>query len=421
MIIWVFLIFALLYLFLMWKAGKIYPILHLFMFVYFIQYLFSTYLIYNVYDSLRFYMEINQENYFGYTVPAMVALFAGVFIFNKDVDIRKAISRIDPQQAMRLGYILIFISILFEFYPVSGLSSFTRYLKYSGAFCLLFANTRIHIFTIVGLYIYLLFEALSGGIFIDFFVLSTYLFFFIVLKYELSFPIRLSFILVAAPVLILVQSVKREYREATWGDGRKAGTELFTELARKKAEKEKDKSFYESEGTVRTVSRLTQGWHLGLTLKWVPTREPFSSGEELLTDITSSLLPRAIFKNKKLVGSQDKFFKYTGHILHNETSMTIGVLGDFYINFGWVGSMIALFVFGAFLSRFLYYFIARHVIPNPINIIWIPFLFNYLMRANNDFYMVFNCLLKGFVIFYVVMYMERKIWPRKKIVLNYAR
>jgi len=421
MIVWIFLIFTFLYLLLMWKSGKIYPILHLFLFVYFIQYIFSTYLIYNIYDSLKSYMEINQDDYFGYTVPAMLSLFAGVFLFNKDIDIRKAISRIDTQQAMRLGYILIVISFVFEIFPVSGLSSFTRYLKYSGAFCLLFANARVHIVTIVILYIYLLFEALSGGIFIDFFVLSTYLFFFIVLKYDLSFTLRLSFILVAAPVLILVQSVKREYRQATWGEGRQAGTELFTELAKKKASKDKLKPFYESDGTIRTVSRLTQGWHLGLTLKWVPTREPFSSGEELLSDVTSSLLPRAIFKNKKLVGSQDKFLKYTGHILHNETSMTIGVLGDFYINFGWVGSLIALFIFGAFLSKFLYYFITRHVIPNPINIVWIPFLFNYLMRANNDFYMVFNCLLKGFVIFYVVMYIERRFWPKKKNIISYAR
>ena len=421
MIIWNFLIFALFYLFLMWKSGKIYPILQLFLFVYFIQYLFSTYLIYNVYDSLKGYMEINQNDYFEYTVPAMLALFAGVFLFNKDIDIRKVISRIDAQQAVRLGYILIVISFVFEIFPVSGLSSFTRYLKYSGAFCLLFATARIHIVTIVFVYIYLLFEALSGGIFIDFFVLSTYLFFFIVLKYNLSFLVRLSFILVAAPVLMLVQSVKKEYRQATWGEGRKTGTELFTELANKRAEKDKHKSFYESEGTVRTVSRLTQGWHLGLVLKWVPTREPFTGGEELSSDIISSLLPRAIFTSKKLVGSQDKFLKYTGHILHNETSMTIGVLGDFYINFGWMGSLIALFIFGVFLSKFLYYFITRYVIPNPINIIWIPFLFNYLMRANNDFYMVFNSLFKGFIIFLFVMYMERKILPPRKIIFTKVR
>ena len=46
------------YFLLVWKAGKIYPILYLFLFIYFLQYLFSSYLIYNEYPALAAWMPI---------------------------------------------------------------------------------------------------------------------------------------------------------------------------------------------------------------------------------------------------------------------------------------------------------------------------------------------------------------------------
>ena len=89
--------------------------------------------------------------------------------------------------------------------------------------------------------------------------------------------------------------------------------------------------------------------------------------------------------------------------------MSIGILGDFYINFGWWGSVFMLFVFGAVIAKLLHFFIKYYVFNDPINIIWVPFLLSYLIRANNDFYIFFNCLLKGFLIFLVVNFIRHRI------------
>ena len=83
----------LIYLLFIWKAGRVYPILYLFLFVYFIQYVFSVYLIYNEYPVLRKQMPIQQEQLFEFVLPALFSLFAGVFIFNKDIDLREQIGR----------------------------------------------------------------------------------------------------------------------------------------------------------------------------------------------------------------------------------------------------------------------------------------------------------------------------------------
>jgi hypothetical protein len=247
---------------------------------------------------------------------------------------------------------------------------------------------------------------LRSGVFISFFIWSTFLFLLISLKYTIPFGIRVCFVVIFIPVIIVIQSVKREYRDKVWKQEEQGGLSLLSDLAEKQNSKEEEGPFSQSTGVIKTVGRLSQGWHLGLTLKQVPIKEPIANGNEMLGDIASSILPRIIFADKKSVNSQDKFYKYTGHRLRGSTSMSIGVLGDFYINFGRWGSFILLFVFGALISKLLYLFTTRYVIPDPINIIWVPFLLSYLIRANNDFYIFFNCLVKGFIIFLAVNYIR---------------
>lgn len=405
-------ILVLLYLVLIWKSGKSYPILYLFFFTFFLQYIFSTYLIYNKYSELRSQMPIKQEVLFDYAIPALGFLFLGVFLFNRDFDIRSAIKRIDSQKAGRLGYLLLAISYGFDLAEMLGLPlvrsivSFTDYLKYLAVFCFLFANSPMLYVLSALVYLHLITVVLRSGVFIDLITWGIFLFFFLALRFRLSFVLRGTLFLMAIPILILIQSVKDEYRKVTWMNKREGGLGLFTELARKNNEQKSDEPFEESEGVIRTIGRLSQGWHLGLTLKRVPLKEPFSNGREMLSDIGSSIIPRFFFPEKKIVHTKEKFFKYTGHKLRSATSMTIGILGDFYINFGRNGSFFLLFVFGALISKGVSFFYRTFVLNDPLNIVWLPFLLSYLIRADNDFYIVFNCVLKGFIIFLAVNYIK---------------
>lgn len=380
------------------------------------QYVFSVYLIYNVYPELERKMPISQDQLFEFLIPAFLFLFAGVFIFNKDVPLVQRLKKINPKEAAQLGNLLLFISFFFDFLSLIGISSvssllsFTFYLRLIGAMCYLFVPSIVNYLLMAVAYATLLRNALSGGVFIDIFMWCTYLFLMISLRHSFSFKIRSSFIIVALPVLILVQTIKKEYRAATWTGKRQSGIGLFKELAEKERQDAAD-PFASSKGVVNTVGRLNQGWHLGMVLKWVPKKEAFADGDDFLGDIVGTILPRIFFSDKKVIGSQDKFQKYTGHKLIGSTSMTIGVLGDFYINFGRWGAFIGLFIFGAIISRLLYLFIRNHVLPDPINIIWIPFLFSYLIRANNDFYIVINSFVKGYLIFLFVNFLRKLLWP----------
>jgi hypothetical protein len=361
-------------------------------------------------------MPLNQLQLFEYIIPALLFLFAGIFFFNRDVDIYKYLKRISAPQANRLGHLLLFISFFFEILSalglpgISSLLSFTYYLRYVGAMCYLFSPSALNYTLMALVYLSLTWDALRGGVFIDFLMWLTYLFLFAVHTHNVSFKLRSTFVLLAVPLLVLIQSVKEEYRKATWTGKRESSVELFTDLAEKNQAKERD-PFQNSDAVISTVGRLNQGWHLGMVLKRVPKNVAFSNGEDFLSDLQGILLPRIFFPQKKTIGSQDKFEKFTGHKLRGNTSMTIGVLGDFYVNFGRWGSFMGLFIFGATMTLVFRGFIKRYVISDPINIVWIPYLFSYFVRAGNDFYMVTNTMFKGFLIFLFINFLRRVLWP----------
>lgn len=413
----IFIIFFGLYILFTWKSGKTYPIMYLFLFVYFVQYIFSVYLIYNEFPVLKKEMMISQEQLFSYCIPAFLFLFAGVFLFNKDIDVSKTLKEINPRNAAVLGHLLIGVSFFFDGLSLIGISglksmlSFTHYLRYIGAMCYLFAPSPLNYSILTLVYVGLARDALRGGVFIDFFIWSAYLFLLMSHRFQLSFRSRLAFIMLAAPMLILIQSVKQEYRESTWSGKQQSGLGFLSGLVAKEQAEKEDPFATESSGIVSTVGRLNQGWHLGMVLKRVPSKQPYANGADMFSDLAGVAVPRLLYEGKKVAGGQDKFSRYTGHKILGNTSMTIGVLGDFYINFGTWGSYIGLFIFGALMSRLFYGFMKKYVVTDPLNIVWVPFLFSYLIRANNDFYMVVNTLFKGFIIFLAITYLRKQFWP----------
>lgn len=133
------LVFFLLFIFyalFIWKAGKVYPVLYLSLLVYYIQYIFSVYLMYNVYPELGKEMTISQERLFEYAIPALFFLFSGIFIFNRDLNIVPYLRAINPMDAARLGHLLLAVSFFFDFmsFFVPSLRSYFLFLrvKYSG-------------------------------------------------------------------------------------------------------------------------------------------------------------------------------------------------------------------------------------------------------------------------------------------------
>ena len=222
---------------------------------------------------------------------------------------------------------------------------------------------------------------------------------------HISKKIKYSIVLFGLVFLTIYQGVKKEYRQSAWETNLSTADKLavlselitfdsFTGLFESKLE--------DNESFILTINRLNQGWQTGMVYDHVPSIVPFENGKDLANDIFSSIMPRFLWPNKRMVNDPERFSYYTGYELNEITSMSIGVLGDFYVNFNFGGSLIALYLFGLFLALLVKWFYIKFVSNDLINLVWLPFIFSYLIRPGNEFYMVLNHIIKALIIFYLI-------------------
>jgi hypothetical protein len=230
-------------------------------------------------------------------------------------------------------------------------------------------------------------------------------------NHKITKKMKFSIAVFGFAFLSVYQSVKLEYRSLIWEEDKSWQSDVsWQERVAILSDLISIDSFFaafetdisSNESVIQTVHRLNQGWQTSMVLSHVPRNVPFEKGSALKVDLLSSVMPRFLLPGKRVVNDPDRFNYYTGYILNDQTSMSIGVLGDFYINFGIKGTYVCMFVFGFLMARFLGWFYKKFVYNNPINLIWLPFIFSYFIRPGNEFYMVFNHMVKALIVFLIV-------------------
>jgi hypothetical protein len=98
---------------------------------------------------------------------------------------------------------------------------------------------------------------------------------------------------------------------------------------------------------------------LGATMNFVPSMVPHEDGRLVGAAIANMLMPRVLFPDKPpLANDTDITSEYTGIDFYSaaDTSISIGYLGELYIDFGYAGALVAMTAIGACLGfgyRFL--------------------------------------------------------------------
>lgn len=98
---------------------------------------------------------------------------------------------------------------------------------------------------------------------------------------------------------------------------------------------------------------------LGLVMAYVPEVIPHENGKLTLDVVSHILMPRFLFPEKPPLPSDTEVMKtYTGlnYNWDENTSISIGYLGELYIDFGYVGGLIATLLIGVF-SGLTYQFV----------------------------------------------------------------
>jgi hypothetical protein len=94
---------------------------------------------------------------------------------------------------------------------------------------------------------------------------------------------------------------------------------------------------------------------LGLVMAYVPETVPHENGQSTLRVLMHIAIPRVVWADKPaLPHDTDVMAQYTGlpNAWDSSTSISIGHLGDLYIDFGWFGALLAMMAIGGLVGTF---------------------------------------------------------------------
>lgn len=422
-------------LFILDKLGRGIILIETIAFLYIFTCLFMPLVGYEVYnyDNLmarlwKNYMRVPREVYYSYSLPAISAFCFAIALplssksgVDEGLNVKEIIKKSSKllQTDKRIGILLMVVGLFSfasaRFLPLSlqYVSSILFFCSFAGILYIYFTPDFKRKSLIISLFfIFLVFNAISIGMFTVVAYMSVTIFSFFFIGRKISLLKKVFVMLSAFFILIILQNTKRTYRSYIW---RKAytgdRTVLFTQLFIDNIQK--GEALFEKRAFFPVYSRTNQGFMVSLVMQRIPSVKPFDNGEALRLSMLSSLIPRFLWPDKPIAGGKFNMEYYAGWKLRGY-STNVGPLGEAYGSFGISGGILFMFLLGHFI-RWVYkkiFLIAKRI---PVIIFWIPVLFYQVTySAENDTLQILNSIIKT-AIFIVILY---KLFPALFMIKN---
>ena len=356
----------------------------------------------------RYQMYVDEPMYMGFVVPSILAFWFGARLFRQNDTLEELKARVKTLLAYvpNFPFYLIAIGTLAPlatpYFPTSLAFVFFLFsnVKYVGALYILQSEKKNRWLVFYGVMIFLAISSIGSGYFHNLLLWSVLISTFLVKEWKLSFGAKISFAIFAILLAISVQSIKQQYRQTAWSgyDGNK--TLLFLSLT---LDEWLSGRIFMPSSEVDINVRLNQGWIISAVLKNVPAMEPYAEGETVEDAVVAALLPRFLAPNKKVAGGQANFRRFTGLPIADTTSMGISMAGEGYANFGRYGGILFMFGWGVFVGWF-WRSMMRWSHFYPTLLIWSPILFLQVVKAETEFAVVLNFLLKASVLLFLALW-----------------
>ena len=182
-------------------------------------------------------------------------------------------------------------------------------------------------------------------------------------------PATVAFALVLLALLLLFgatwTSVKSEFRAyLNQGTSQQAVLVSRADQFQKLGELISDVDGHDlGESVGELFGRIAYVDYFALVLEYVPTYTPHEEGAVWKQSITHVLTPRAFFPDKpSLLSDSEMTMQYTGlHLASDDqgTSISIGYMGESYIDFGPYGMFVPIFILGVMWGLMYTYFVSR--------------------------------------------------------------
>lgn len=354
------------------------------------------------------YMRVPEILYFSYTLPAITGfIFVMCFPINKQtvadygVNIKILLEKAKPilAQNPKIGIQIIVIGVIVQmfspFLPTSLQFAFLLFFfsAFAGILYVFYTTTLKFRKWILGFFLlFLLVIALRTGMFTLLVYMGLTIFSFFFLQRKIILWKKVLWFFISAFFVIVLQTVKPEYRRITWSDrysGNKAA--LFTELI---LDKVTNLNISSKEAIFPLYVRTNQGFNISLVMQRFPKMQAFDYGNNLFIAFISSFVPRFLWPDKPEAGGAANMKYYTGIQLRG-WSTNVGPLGEAYGSFGVTGGIIYMCVLGG-LIRLAYRQMFVVAKKNPLLIFWIPVIFYQITYSSEtDTLQIVNSLVKS--------------------------
>lgn len=170
---------------------------------------------------------------------------------------------------------------------------------------------------------------------------------------------------------VVWSAVKTEYRAFVSGDDRQQIVAVtYGESIEKLAELvlSLDESGM-GRGVDAMVARVGYVEFFGLVLDTVPAYVPFENGRIWLDAVMRPFTPRIFFPDKAEIDDSERTRQYTGRLVAGAaegTSISVGYVAESYIDFGFPGMFVPIFMWGYLLGRFYAFLAFRSRVCGPI-------------------------------------------------------
>jgi hypothetical protein len=356
------------------------------------------------------YMPISSDDYFSFAVPGIVAIALGIRMPLMKLKYRKTPGvylekvKVYLTHNPRLGLILMAIGVisgLLDFLAPASLREIfflMAHLIFVGVFYVIYSPSKNKKWIVTGVITLLLGESILTGMFGELIFILACSIVIIFLGKKTPYYKKLLFACIGIFSILIIQSIKGEYRKRSWSEGSGADPLYFTELV---AEKVSDPlNMLDQQGMFVTAVRMNQGWLVATTMKMVPAKYPFGNGEPLWEAIAASVVPRFLWPDKPEAGGKANLKRFWGFDLIG-WSTNIGTLGEAYANFDRTGGLVYLFVYGLFFNLILSTFL-KMAERRPTLILWLPYLFFSAINVETDLLSTMGILIKGTIFIWIM-------------------
>jgi hypothetical protein len=368
-------------------------------------------------QALKYDMSVDQETYFSYMFPAVMAMIFGMKLplyrfENESISIVTIIQSLRNQLANKstLGIVFMLIGLSSTFLQVyvPGELGYVMYLIsklfYVGIFYIYYSNIKnkfIYIFS--GLFL-LLIQTILTGIFGELVYTLILGFLLLALGKKVSFSRKVVLFLVGFFVIFILQSIKGDYRKQTWVNENIDKSNVFVTLLLKSIQSPIEA--FDKETFFPFVVRTNQGMIIGKVMDYIPSHTSFFDGVTIWKSIASAFVPRFLWPDKPIAGGKLNMLEFTGLVIEGY-SMNVSPFGEAYANFNIFGGIIYMFFYGI-IFNLAYTLLLIKAQKNYTLILWFPAIFINSIQIETDTLMTVNSLLKTLLFIALVYWFSNR-------------